>query len=299
MKHPGTFRLKVENTCYDPLTTSAFTASADGSHNAGAISLTLKPEPAGTARYSITQTAPGTPGNPGSYKLTVNCVRSIGNNEFASNGTIIRNAAAAEGIAGSSVSQMITEIALPFTLTSIGEQGIARHFRMSGTLTIPRNVETLARQAFRNTGSATTVATVVFETGSKLTTIGNKGFMQSFLNNFTLPENLETIETGAFFGVEFSFSADFSPSGTLIIPAKVSKIGERAFEEIAGITAVDIRSNRLAKPAGATANFPLGNALFQNITGITEIKLPAEVYDSYTPAERSAIFGTIPLTRVP
>ena len=53
------------------------------------------------------------------------------------------------------------------------------------------------------------------------------------------------------------------------------------------------------KPAGATANFPLGNNLFQNVTGITEIKLPQAVYDSYTSAERTAIFGTISLTPVP
>ena len=279
----------MENTCYDSFTSAAVAASTDGSHNAGAISLTLNPdEPTGTARYSITQKSPG------SYKLTVNCVRTIGNNEFASNGTIIGNAAAAEGVANSARARMITEIALPFTLRSIGERGLARHFLMSGTLTIPRNVETLARQAFRDTGVGTTAAapTVVFETGSKLTTIGNAGFFQSRLNNFMLPENLETIEVRAFSDVEFSFSADFSPSDTLIIPAKVSKIGTLAFAQIIGITAVDIRSNRLAKPSGATANFPLANNLFQGVTGITEIKLPAEVYDSYTKAELQAVFGT-------
>ena len=291
VKHAGSFKLKVNNTCSQPFTSAAVSASADGSHNAGAISLTLKPEPTGTARYSITQKAPG------SYKLTVNCVRTIGTNEFISTGTIITAAAAAEGVANSN--QMITEIALPSTLTSIGEKGLSGHFRVSGTLTIPRNVATLAKEAFRNTGSATAVPTVVFEPGSKLTTIGDSGFMQSSLNNFTFPENLETIEAFAFFNVSFSFSTDFSPSATLIIPAKVSKIGGQAFMRVNGITAVDIRSNRLAKPAGATANFPLGNDLFQNVTGITEITLPAEVYDSYDATERSAIFGAIPLTRVP
>ena len=135
--------------------------------------------------------------------------------------------------------------------------------------------------------------TFLFETRSRLTTIGNSGFRQSFLKNFTFPENIETIEDLAF------FTTEFSPSGTLIIPAKVSKIGNRAFMLAAGITAVDIRSDRLAKPTGAAANFPLGNGLFQNVTGIAEIKLPAGVYDSYTSAERTAIFGTIPLTRVP
>ena len=296
VKHSGSFRLKVGNTCSQPFTSAAVSASADGSHNAGAISLTLGAEPTGTARYSITQKSPG------NYKLTVNCVRAIENNEFISTGTIIAAAAVAEGVANSN--NMITEIALPFTLRSIGEAGFRGHNRMSGNLTIPRNVATLAKEAFRSLGSATAMPTVVFETGSKLTTIGDSGFMQSVLNNFTLPANLETIEALAFFQTQFSFSADFSSSGTLIIPAKVSKIGGQAFMRVTGITAVDIRSDRLAKPAGATANFPLGSNLFQGFlatagVSLTEIKLPQAVYDSYTAAERTAIFGSIPLTPVP
>ena len=299
VKHAGSFKLKVGNTCSEPFTTDAVTASADGTHNAGALKLTLKPEPTGTARYSITQKSPG------SYKLTVNCVRTIGNNEFGSTGMIITAAAAAaEGVANTST--MITEIALPSTLASIGENGLGGHSSMSGTLTIPRNVTTIGKEAFSDLGAVNNTAppTVVFETGSKLTTIGDTGFIRSRLKDFTLPENLETIEVLAFFGVRFSFSADFSPSGTLIIPAKVSKIGNQAFRQASGITVVDIRSDRLAKPSGATANFPLGNDLFQGFlatagVSLAEIKLPQAVYDSYTAAERSAIFGSITLTRVP
>ena len=49
----------------------------------------------------------------------------------------------------------------------------------------------------------------------------------------------------------------------------------------------------MAKPAGAVAaDFPLRRNLFQNVTGITEIKLPAEVYDSYSKAQLQAIFGS-------
>ena len=62
---------------------------------------------------------------------------------------------------------------------------------------------------------------------------------------------------------------------------------------------MDIRSDRLRKPDGATADFPLGEDLFQNVTGITEIKLPQAVYDSCTATEHSVIFGTIPLNPVP
>ena len=295
MKHPGTFLLKVENTCYNSLTTDAFTASADVSRNAGALQLTLGPEPAGTDRYSITQKAPG------SFKLTVKeCVREIENSEFSSDERIITAAAAGEGVA--SGAGMITEIALPSNLRSIGKKGLENHFHMSGTLTVPRNVKTLGEEAFRNFGYSNGAAppVVVFEPGSKLTTVGNGGFMESRLKNFTLPENLETIEAFTFFSARFSFSADFSPSGTLLIPAMVSKIGAQAFLRVTGITAVDIRSDRLRKPAGAVAaDFPLQPNLFQNVTDITEIKLPQTVYDSYTPAERSAIFGSIPLNPIP
>ena len=79
----------------------------------------------------------------------------------------------------------------------------------------------------------------------------------------------------------------------------VSKIGAQAFLSVTGITAVDIRSDRLRNPDGATANFPLGDNLFQGVSGITEIKLPQTVYDSYIAAERSAIFGSITLNPVP
>ena len=108
VKHAGSFKLKVGNTCSEPFTGAAVTASADGSHNAGALKLTLKPEPAGTARYSIT------PRTAGGFKLIVNCVREIGSEEFSANGTVITDKATAEG---TNPLNMITEIELPPTLT--------------------------------------------------------------------------------------------------------------------------------------------------------------------------------------
>ena len=160
---------------------------------------------------------------------------------------------------------------------------------MSGTLKIPRNVETIGQAAFDNLGLNSSLnPSVVFEAGSKLKTIGSDSFATARLRNFKFPENLETIESGAFWGARFTLS------GTLIIPSNVSKI-EDAFERVTGITAVDIRSEKLAKPAGASAPFPLGNSFFHSsITGITEIKLPQVVYDSYNKAELQAIFGTNP-----
>ena len=291
VKHPGTFRLKVENTCYKPTTTAPVTASADGSHDAGAISLTPVPEPTGTDRYSI---APQSSGYP-DYKLTVNCVRAIRDNEFDADGRIIKTANVWNGIP---VLTTITEIALPPTLKSIGGRGLQGHRRMSKTLTIPRNVETLGEEAFqylrRYDGDG---PTVVFETGSRLKTIGVRAFAESTLIDLTLPENLETIENQAFFNVQFFLNTTEFPSGALIIPAKVSRIGTEAFARVRiGIRALDIRSELLAKPPGAASNFPLKNDLLGSGSlrspAITSITLPPKVYNSYTRAELQDIFGS-------
>ena len=290
MKHAGSFRLKVDNTCSEPFTSAAVTASADGSHNAGALRLTLKPEPTETARYAITPRAAG------GFKLTVNnCVREIVSGEFSFNGTIIQEKATAEGVALAGL--LITEINLPPTLRKIDNEGLFGNLSVSETLRIPRNVETIITRALNGVGSNQTANpdgfTLSFEAGSKLKFIGGDAFRTNRLRDFRLPDNLETIDAGAFQNARFFFSTGFSPAGTLTIPAKVSKIGEQVFRDIQGITAVDIRSKRLAKPVGAVAaDFPLQPNLFQNVTGITSITLPAEVYDSYTKAQLQAIFGS-------
>ena len=295
MKHAGSFRIKVDNTCSEPFTADAVTASADGTHNAGALQLTLKSEPAGTARYSFTEKSAG------KFKLTVNnCVREIGNNEFDANGTII-TAKAREISATLNPLTIITEIDLPPTLTKIGEDAFNLHLLVTGTLVIPRNVETIMTRALGAVGGNTTANpdgyTLSFEAGSKLKSIGTSAFRRNRLKDFRLPENLETIGSRAFHNALFFFSAGFSPAGTLTIPANVSKIGERAFARGtggggSGITAVDILSKQLAKLDGmVAADFPLQPNLFENVTGITSITLPAEVYDSYTKAQLQDIFG--------
>ena len=302
VKHSGSFRIKVEHPCSEPFTGAAVTASAHGSHDAGALKLTLKPEPAGTARYSIT------PRTAGGFKLTVNnCVREIRNNEFGATGTIISAKARTEGV---SSRLLITEISLPPTLTHVGNNGLARHTKLSEPLTIPRNVAAVGNKAFKDVGNASTTRRPTFSLAadSKLKSIGSQAFENVHLHDFILPGTLETIGRLAFNGVNFVLT---SSNKSLVIPAKVSKIGERAFAFITGITTVDIRSRQLEKPASAApADFPLQPNLFQSsgftgiigsttITGITEIKLPADVYNSCNATQRSAIFGTITLTQVP
>ena len=283
----------MEHPCSEPFTSAAVTASADGAHNAGALRLTLKSEPAGAARYSIT------PRTAGGFKLTVkHCVREIGNEEFSANGTIIQTKATTEGMTFTGAFSLITEIDLPPTLRKIGRQGLFGHSAISGTLRIPRNFEIILERGLISAGTRQSDGyTLSFEAGSKLKSIGISASQTNHLKDFRLPENLETIGSRAFRNALFFFSPEFSPAGTLIIPAKVSKIGGQAFARGSsggmGITAVDIRSKELAKPDGAlAADYPLQPNLFQNVTGITEITLPAEVYDSYTKAQLQAIFGS-------
>ena len=225
-------------------------------------------------------------------------VREIRNAEFGASSAIISAKAISEDV---EAPRLITEISLPSTLTKIDTAGLASHSRVSEPLRIPRNVKTIGPRALSALGFNTSGVTLVFEAGSKLESIGFRAFQISKLKDFRLPENLETIARSAFIDAQFSFSDGFSPAGTLTIPAKVSKIGSRAFEGITGITIVDIRSRQLAKPPGAAqADWPLQPNIFQNPSGsITEIKLPSDVYTSYSEAQRRAIFGDISLTQVP
>ena len=234
-------------------------------------------------------------------------MREIGFYEFnASNGSIIRDKATEEGITTpKGRANMITEISLPPTLTTIGRNGLSFHNGLQGTLVIPRNVQIIEQDGLDSTGNpfdpASLAPVVAFETGSKLREIGVNGFKDSALKDFTFPDNLETIESGAFLRARFSFSPEFPSPGTLIIPARVSKIGNGAFASLqGGITTLDIRSLRLKKPDDAAPSaYPLQRNLIQGAAGIIAVKLPADVHNSYLPGELTTIFGSIPLTPVP
>ena len=296
VRHSGKFRkfkLALKSTCYAPLTTADITAK--GSYNAGLIALTAKPEPTGTARYTFTPKGPPADKR---FTLTVNCVREIANDEFNTfiDWGIMSRKATAEGISGDA-RIMVTEISLPRTLTKIGDRGLLAHNLLSA-LTIPNNVETIGSNALTSSGISNKSGVMIsFESNSRLKAIGNSAFESSTLGDFSLPENLETIGNQAFRLTNFKFGPTVPK--TLIIPAKVAKIYDQAFAAPGvnglGITTVEILSEELAKPAGGSRPFPLGDNLFQNIRGITEIKLPQAVFDSYTAAERTTIFGSIPL----
>ena len=301
------FTLTVAKTCYGAPSTKSITLSGNGPLDTGAttLSLTLLPTTAGNDdRYTFTQKPDG------SYKLTVNCVTEIPASTFSTvgaQGVGLTRSPILQRLArqsGKSISEVLTEIELPPTLKTIGSSAFYENKAVTGNLTIPRSVETIGGFAFVRLGSNNLTGTssgniassrlpvITFETGSKLTSIGQRAFASSGSKAaLVLPEGLTTIEAQA-------FKQFITPAADLVIPRNVSSIGERAFSAFKGINdGVTIRSANLAK-VGTTS--PLGDNLF-SVPGsgtdprnsiITTIKLPAAVYTSYTAAERTAIFGS-------
>ena len=276
----------LENMCYHPYSLIVRNVT-NKERDVGVIKLTKQiPEPTGSKRYtwSLKTTTPQK-----TFKLTINrCVKEIKDHEFAVRHPIIQAKAKAEGIPVNKSGYMVTEISLPSTLTKIGKAGFWGSYAVTGTLTIPKNVRTIESHAFSSLGdekNATTAPVVVFETGSKLKSIGADAFWRAKLRNFKLPENLETI------GLQAFGEARFFPQGKLVIPSKVSKIEDGAFQYNTGITSVDILSEKLKK---TIRNYPLGEGLFSDSTpGITHVNLPKVVAESYYRFELITSFGDV------
>ena len=300
------FTLTLEKGCYAAV--KSITLTSNSPYDTGVTTLTPKPEPTtDEGRYTFTQKPDG------SYKLTVNCVSAIPANTFSASS--VSPSPILQGLAESSgkrISEVLTEIELPSTLKTIGNFAFINNRRVTGTLTIPRNVDTIGRQAFQNVGLghipvSSTIASslapaITFESGSRLRTIGQSAFERSSskVPLLTLPDGLETI------GID-AFRYFIMPPSPLVIPASVLKIGNEAFRSAAGINDVTIRSTNLTKDA---ADPPLGRNLFGESSPasgasttrestITTIKLPPDVYNSYfdasstTPrAALDAIFGS-------
>ena len=302
--HAGSsaFTLTLEKGCYAAV--KSITLTSNSPYDTGVTTLTLTPLPTTAAdddRYTFTQKPDG------SYKLTVNCVTTIPANEFSAStvvtSPILQRLAESSG---KPVTAVLTEIELPPTLKTIGNGAFISNQDVTGTLTIPRNVETIGLRAFQNVGianlpdssaiaSSRRAPAIAFESGSKLRTIGQSAFEYSGskVPLLTLPDGLETI------GVD-AFRYFVVPPSPLVIPGSVRKIGSEAFRSASGINRVTIRSTNLTKDA---ADPRLGTNLFgesppasggagTRLSTITTIKLPLAVYTTYIRADLDAIFGS-------
>ena len=193
---------------------------------------------------------------------------------------------------------------------------------------IPANVETIEASAFKN---CTSLATVTFESGSKLTTIGG-GYSQSYyygvfsdcskLSTIKIPANVETIEASAFKGCTslatvtfengsklktigggyyyknyFSSSSpyysdyygafsDCAQLATIEIPASVETIEMAAFEGCTSLATVTFEPGSRLKTIGGSyaKNYKTQSSYFydhygafSNCSKLAAIELPTSV----------------------
>ena len=254
-------------------------------------------------RFTLTKNADNT-----TYTLAVaEGVTTIAKGEFSaldnvpeSTPKITLNTRLKEVFLGARPEYAITAITLPSTLETIEDYAFYRNLIIQGTLTIPKQVQSIGKYAFNSVfhGRRTSPLTLAFEDESQLKTIGMRAFKHRLINVLNLPERLEVIGEGAF--------ADNPITTTsFIIPSNVNKIGLGAFindyDTITGT--LTIESPHLARTPNDQAQKKTGalgdNLFVYSIMGsgiqasnFSTIKLHPAVYDSYTQAELTQIFGT-------
>jgi len=156
----------------------------------------------------------------------------------------------------------VTSYSIPASVTSIGEGAFIATALTS--ITIPASVTSIGAEAFEG---ATSLATVTFGSGSKLTSIGAEAFGRATsLASITIPASVTSIGAEAFNNATSLATVTFG-SGS-----KLTSIGDYAFESSA-ITSITI-------PAGVTS---IGEGAFNNATSLTSITV-ADANPNYSSA---------------
>lgn len=153
----------------------------------------------------------------------------------------------------------LANITLPPNLTTIGTKAFLNCYALTA-VSIPSEVSTIGVAAFQ---SCYALSAVSFAADSSLTKIDENAFSQCPITTLTLPDKLQTIGNNAFYFNRLT--------GTLIIPATVTSIGEMAFERKTGVggtpvTTLEIKATPLT----------IGNKAFKN-QELTSIIIPAGV----------------------
>ena len=307
--HAGSlaFTLTAAKTCYGTAPAQTITVTTGGSYNAGVIALTLVPEPTGSDRFTLKQN-PGTAADP-TYILTLNCLRTVTEGEFASAsqtfpGETTPVPSRLAGLPEFAVDphSKVTAIELTGSPVTIERRAFFDHRKITGRLHIPASVKSIGRLAFRsagNLGGATPVS-LEFAPNSQLESIGDQAFQGGAIKLvLPLPRTLLTIGDNAF------HTALRGRPTNLTIPENVTQVGTFAFGTsgaFSGTLTIEsphlVRTPPLDPPnAPGTRTGRLGNSAFSELAAIpnnpfSTIFLPRAVFDSYTQADLNAIFGT-------
>ena len=307
--HAGSlaFTLTAAKTCYQTAPAQTITVTAGGSYNAKAISLTPVPEPTGSDRFTLKQN-PGTTADP-TYTLTLNCLRTVTEGEFASASqtfpgetTPVPSRLAGLPEFAANPHSKVTAIELTGSPVTIERRAFFDHRKITGRLHIPASVESIGRLAFRNAGNrgGSTPIGLEFAPNSQLKSIGDQAFQGGSIDIvLPLPRSLLTIGNNA-----FHTSLRGRPTH-LTIPENVTQVGNFAFGTsgaFSGTLTIEsphlVRTPPLDPPnAPGTRTGRLGNSAFTELAAnpnnpFSTIFLPQVVFDSYNQADLNAIFGT-------
>ena len=311
--HSGSLSLTLtaQKACYEPSAPKSITLSKDTSYNADVIGLNLGPEPQGDNRFTLKQN-PGTAANP-TYTLTLNCLRTITEGEFASASqtfpgetTPVPSRLTGMPEFAADPHSKVTAIELTGSPVTIERRAFFDHRKITGRLHIPASVESIGRLAFRsagNSGTGSRGATPIvleFAPNSQLKSIGDQAFQGGAIRLvLPLPRSLLTVGNNA-----FHTSLRGRPTN-LTIPENVTQVGTFAFGTsgaFSGTLTIEsphlVRTPPLDPPnAPGTKTGRLGNSAFTELATnpnnpFSTIFLPRAVFDSYTQADLNAIFGT-------
>ena len=164
------------------------------------------------------------------------------------------------------------------------------------SIEIPASVETIGNTAFSDCSS---LATVTFEKGSRLKTIGNNAYYRcTSLTSIEIPASVETIEKKAFMHcsslatVTFekgsqlktiagdSYDGAFSDCTALTsieIPASVETIEATAFKRCSKLATVTFEKGSLLKTIGGGYYSSYYHGAFSDCSSLTSIEIPASV----------------------
>ena len=137
------------------------------------------------------------------------------------------------------------------------------------SIEIPASVETIEAAAFKGCSS---LATVTFENGSQLKTIGGGSYSSGAFSDCTaltsieIPASVETIEAAAF--------KDCSSLTSIEIPASVETIKASAFKGCSSLATVTFENGSQLKTI--EGGYP-SSGTFADCTALTSIEIPASV----------------------
>ena len=159
-------------------------------------------------------------------------------------------------------------VVIPANATTIGNSAFEQCASLI-SIDIPANVETIGTAVFWGCSS---LATVTFENGSQLKTIGGGSYSSGAFSDCTaltsieIPASVETIEAAAF--------KDCSSLTSIEIPASVETIKASAFKGCSSLATVTFENGSQLKTI--EGGYP-SSGTFADCTALTSIEIPASV----------------------